>query len=175
MLIAGLLLAAMVLLGMQVANAGEIVPSIGVSKPAHDADAETKPHLGLAFRSNLLPLLKTEVGVAYRSESYMNDQLRVRQWPLTASLWLSPVPMLYAGGGAGWYHTTYDFQDTLLGEDSTDQQFGVHAGGGLQIPLGPVAADLNGRYIFFQEEPAIPTGIADADYWSVALGLAIKL
>ena len=30
---------------------------------------------------------------------------RSDQTPVTASLWLSPVPTLYAGAGIGWYNT----------------------------------------------------------------------
>jgi opacity protein-like surface antigen len=102
--------------------------------------------------------------------------LHVRMWPITASLYLSPVPALYAGAGVGWYNVTFDYDDTLPIEDETNQEFGVHLGGGLQVPLAPSAAvDLNGRYVFMreQESPLVPESF-DPDFWATRLGLAFK-
>jgi len=155
--------------------AGEIIPALGVTKPV-DGDGDAKLSGNLALRGHLLPMLMTEVGVGYRSEERFNDQLKIRQWPITASVYLSPPSsILYAGAGAGWYHTTYDYEDALL-EDETKQQFGVHLGGGLQVPLGSHAGvDLNGRYVMMRDQQAklVPEKF-DPDFWTTTLGLAIK-
>lgn len=162
-------------LGLRVSQATELIPSYGISKPI-DGDVSAKSFAGLALRSDLLPLLKTEIAVAYRSESRFDDQLKVRQWPVTASLYLAPTSMLYAGGGVGWYQTTFDYKNDLLFEDETHQDFGVHLGGGFQVPLGPAAAlDLSGRYVMMRDQQSrlVPEKF-DPDFWVTSLGLAIK-
>jgi hypothetical protein len=158
------------------AQAGEIIPSIGVTKSAKDDQAPAEIYGGLAVRANLLPLLKSEIGVAYRRESRLDGALEVRQWPVTASLWLAPIPALYAGGGVGWYHTTLDYSESLPVQDETHQRFGMHVGGGFEVPVGARAAlDLNGRYVFLESEQSqLPPSEFDPDFWTTTLGLAIR-
>src|SRR5438876_7237761 len=98
----------MLLLGTQIARAGEVVPSVNLTRAVHGSD-ETKASGGLALRGNLTPLFKTEIAASYRTEDRNNGDLTLRQWPITASLYLSPVPIIYAGAGVGWYHTTFDY------------------------------------------------------------------
>jgi hypothetical protein len=65
---------------------------------------------------------------------------------------------------------------TSLIADVTTSRAGVHAGGGLAIPLSPsVGLDLNARYIFMQTDNSVqlPTQF-NPDFWSTSLGLAIK-
>ena len=97
-------------------------------------------------------------------------------WPVTTSLWLTPVPMVYAGGGVGWYRTSYDYRSTLPFADVTTNRLGLHLGGGLAIPVAPsIDLDLNGRYIFMQQQNNLqfPTQF-DPDFWSTSVGLAFK-
>ena len=165
----------MLVLGVAMSQAGEIVPSVGLTK-ATNGGADAQGYTGLAFRGSLTPLFMTELGIAYRSESRFNDQLHVRQWPVTASLYARPVSALYLGGGVGWYHTTYDYSSTVPISDETRQQFGVHLGGGLQVPLGSsLGIDLNGRYVMMrdQESHLIPENF-NPDFWTTSLGLAFK-
>ena len=171
-----LLLLVLLLIGVGAARAAEIVPSVGLSRAA-SGDGDLKTFAGLALRGSVLPMVKSEIGVAYRSEPYFGGDLNVRMWPVTASVWLSPLPTLYFGGGAGWYHTTYDYKEGLGLKDQTSQEFGTHLGGGLTIPLVPAIAslDLNGRYVRMREKdsPIAPGGIKQS-FWSTALGIAIK-
>ncbi len=173
-----LTLLALLVIGIQIARAGEIVPAIGLTKPV-DGDEDAKMMGSLAFRTNVLPFLKTEVGVAYRSESKFDDQLKIRMWPVTASLWLTPLPALYAGAGVGWYHTTFDYDQDAIPtpvEDETKQEFGVHVGGGVMVPVAPAfGVDLQGRYVMMrdQENRLVPEKF-DPDFWMTSLGLAIK-
>ena len=172
-LIGALLLLVMLLAGIATARAGQLVPSLGMTR-AVDGDDQVKVSGGLAFRGNLAPMLMTELGVSYRSDEYFNGDLTVHQWPVTASLYLTPVPALYAGAGVGWYHTTLDYADGLGLQNSTNEKFGVHLGGGLQVPLAPmVALDLGGRYVFMekQESPLVPEKF-NPDFWTTSLGLA---
>jgi hypothetical protein len=167
----GFLLAA----GVQVAQSAELVPAYGWSKPT-DSDATSKGFGSIALRANMLPALQTEIQVGYRQEDRFNDQLHVKMIPVTASLYLKPVPVIYAGGGVGWYHTTLDYESSLGFADETNEEFGVHLGGGLQVPLAPMAAvDLGGRYVMMrdQSDRLIPERF-NPDFWTMTLGLAIK-
>jgi len=161
--------------GAELARAAEIVPAVGLSRTV-DGDNPSQAFASLALRGNLLPFLQTEVGVAYRSEQVIADQLNVRMWPITASLWVTPLPALYAGGGVGWYHTTLDYASNLPFNDQTRENFGVHLGGGLKVPLGSpaVAIDLGGRYVMLQpqESKLVPEHF-DPDFWTTTIGLAI--
>ena len=159
------------------AAATEIIPAVGLTRSVEGND-EVKPYGSLALRHGIFKrYVDAEIGVAYRQESRFNDQLTVRQWPVTASLWVNPFSALYAGGGVGWYHTTLDFDDEITTAnvgDETNQEFGVHLGGGLKVPVSNRAAiDLNGRYVMLQDQEAqlIP-GDFDPDFWNTTLGLA---
>ena len=158
------------------AHAGEIVPSMGVSKPV-DSEGNAKMLGGLAVRGHLGPLFMSEIGVGYRSESRFGDQLKLRQWPVTASLYVSPPnSIVYAGAGVGWYNTTFDYEESTGIPDDTRQDFGVHLGGGFQVPFGEhMGVDLNGRYVMLQDQEShlIPEKF-NPDFWQTSLGLAFK-
>ena len=175
-LLGTLLLAVLVSTSAGTSRAAQFIPSIGFSK-ATDVNAENGKFYGsVALRAALLPFLSMEGGIAYRQDSFANDDLKVRQWPVTASLWLTPAPILYAGGGLGWYRTTYDYRSTLAFKDVTTDKVGVHLGGGLSLPVSPhLGLDLNGRYIFMQKDNSVkfPTQF-NPDFWSTTLGLAFK-
>jgi hypothetical protein len=175
-LIGLLVLLAMLLAGIQAARAAEIVPSVGFTR-ASDGDGDLKMFAGLAVRGSVLPMVKSEIGAAYRNDPYLNGDLNVKMYPITASLWLSPLPTFYFGGGVGFYHTTWDYKDTVPVADKTSQEFGTHLGGGLTIPVLPAVAslDLNARYVRLREKdtPLAP-GTVEQSFWSTALGLAIK-
>lgn len=162
------------LCGTRAAAAGQLVPSIGLSRPV-DGAGSVRTFLGLAVRDDVLPALTGELAVGYRSESREHDQLEVRTWPVTASLYLRPVPVLYGGAGVGRYQTTFDYAPGLLApQDETRQLFGVHLGGGMQMPAGPVALDVNGRYVMLRDQHSrlVPEEF-DPDFWTLSLGVAI--
>jgi hypothetical protein len=168
-------LAALLLLPLAApaARAGEIIPSIGITKPVN-GDGGAKVSGGLALRGQILPFLQSEIGATYRSETRDDGMMKVKQWPVTASLWLNPIPALYAGGGVGYYHTTLEYDQTLALTNDTSSKFGVHLGGGFKMPLGPTASlDLNGRYVFLdQQRSQLPPNHFNPDYWTTSLGLA---
>ena len=168
-------------------EAAEIIPSVGVTKSTRSGGESARVHGGLALRGSLVPFVQSEIGVAYRRETRSNGDLDVTMWPVTASLWLTPIPRLYAGGGVGWYHTTLTFRNyeewlaqwADVPPQSTRQEFGMHVGGGVTVPLtGSTAVDLNGRYVFLDTQVArqnpIPPIRFDPDYGSTTLGLAIR-
>lgn len=160
----------------RMSQGAELIPSIGATKSTDSDAGDAQFFGGLGLRVPLLPFLKAEVGISYRQDSFFDDNLKVKQWPITTSLWLSPLPVLYVGGGVGWYKTTFDYADGFPIEDTTDSQMGAHLGGGLNIPLSPrVGLDLNGRYIFMKQgdESLVPQEF-DPDFWSTSAGLAIR-
>jgi len=176
--IGSLLLMALMLCGAQIAKATEVIPSIGLTKPV-DGNEDAKLYGSLALRGNILPILKTEIGVAYHQDDKLDDRLHVRMIPVTASLWLSPIPALYAGGGVGWYNINYDYDQDKIPvpvSDETKQEFGVHLGGGVMVPLGTAAAiDLHGRYVMMQDQQSqlVPEKF-NPDFWTTSLGIAFK-
>ena len=158
------------------ARATEIIPSVGITSSVHDSDRLTKGSVGLALRGDLGPL-KPEISASYRTESRFDGTLEQRMWPVTASLWLAPVPMLYAGAGVGWYHTTFDYDQRRvpLIADETHEDFGVHVGGGVRVPVAPaVGVDLQGRYVMMQKQESrlVPSQF-NPDFWTLSAGLAL--
>jgi hypothetical protein len=101
--------------------------------------------------------------------------VEAKQWPVTASLWLKPLPTFYVGGGAGWYNTTLHYPNTPLLVSSTTQKFGVHLGGGISMPMVPgiASAELSGRYVYLGDQASeLPPNKFKADYWTTSLGVA---
>jgi len=160
-----------------VSRAAQFIPSVGFTKATDSGTGTGKLSGGVALRVPLLPFLSAEGGISYRQESFTNGDLKVRMWPVTTSLWVKPIPMLYAGGGLGWYRTSYDYRSTVSSSDVTTNKVGVHLGGGVALPLAPAfGLDMNGRYIFMQKDNSLqfPTEF-NPNFWSTSLGLAIKL
>ena len=164
-----LMLAALTTAGAGIARAMEIIPSVGVAKSTDSNAGDPRAFGGLAIRAGLLPFLKVEGGIGYRQDSYVDGDLKVRQWPVTASAWLSPLPVVYAGGGVGWYRTTYHYSGSLPLGDTTTKKMGVHLGGGISLPVSTqVGLDVNGRYIFMQKDSdnlQLPTRF-NPDFWT---------
>jgi len=167
-------LAALMMCAAMKAQAAEIIPSIGITQ-AKDAD-NAKPNVGLALRGTAIPsLLDLEVRGQYRQEERFNGALKERMWPITASAWLTPLRVVYAGAGVGWYNTTLDYRDSAL-KSETSNKFGVHAGAGLRVPMSDrVALDLNGRYVWMENQQTliIPKSF-NPDFWDLSAGLAFS-
>jgi hypothetical protein len=177
LLIGSLLLVILVAATADTSQAMKLIPSVGFTQGMGVDAPAGKFSGGLALRAAVLPLLSVEGGISYRQESASNGDLTVRSWPVTASLWLTPLPVVYAGGGVGWYRTTQDYRSTLPFEDKTTNNLGVHLGGGLAFPIGPsLGLDLNGRYVFMQKDKSfeLPTEF-NPNFWSASLGLMIHL
>jgi len=172
--VAAALLTCGLLLAAPHARAAEIIPSLGMTRTPNAGD-DTKISYGLAVRAGIVPMLAAEIGLGYRKDVLFNGQVESTQWPVTASLWLKPMPMLYAGGGAGWYNTTLHYPHTPALASFTTQKFGVHLGGGVSLPIlpGVASVDLNGRYVYLGDQKSdLPPNSFKADYWTTSLGVA---
>jgi hypothetical protein len=173
-LVAALLATGLALVMVPVAKAGEIIPSLAWTKTP-DASGDAAISYGLALRGGLVPMLDAEIGFNYRKSDMFDGKVESTQWPLTASLWLKPMPMFYLGGGVGWYNTTLHYPNTPALASYTSQKTGVHLGGGLTLPLVPgvASADLNLRYVYLGTQKSdLPPQNFKADYWTTALGVA---
>jgi hypothetical protein len=170
------MLAALVTASAGTASGVEIIPR-SVSRSPRIRTRATPRFRGLALRL-AAPFLKLEGGIGYRQDSFADGAVTVRQWPVTVSAWALPLPMVYAGGGLGWYRTTLDYRSSLPFKDSTTDKVGVHLGGGVTVPVASkLALDFNGRYIFMQKDNdnvQVPTTF-NPGFWSLTLGLAISL
>lgn len=169
-----LVIALLALAVVQPVRAGEIIPQIGMTRAINGSD-QAKASYGLAIRGNIAPALQAEIAGSYRKEPAFAGAMDVVQWPVTASLWVRPLPLLYAGGGAGWYHTTLDYKDSTI-PSSTSEKFGTHLGGGIEIPVvpGAMALDVNGRYVYLGDQTtALPVSKWKANYWTTNFGLAL--
>ena len=138
-----------------------------------------KPYYGLALRAKILPLLKGEIGGAYRTDDFSTSSgdFTVKSWPVTASLWLAPISALYVGGGVGWYNQSFDFAPSMGLKNRTRQDFGMHVGGGLDLPLAPkLGVDLNGRYVFLpvKDDPVDVLKDWNPSYWTTSVGLSLR-
>jgi opacity protein-like surface antigen len=155
-------------------------PQLGYQK-AQDAD---KGNLmgGVALRVKLTPALGAEASINYRQETYANEALTVRNWPVMVTGMFYPFPVVYGAIGAGWYNTTFDYDQSKfplwIVEDETKQEFGWHFGGGVELPVGP-SLKLTGdvRYVFlnydFKQIPG--TGDLKSDFYVATVGLLFGL
>jgi len=172
-----LVLALFLSTGAQSAQAVQLVPSVGLSQATDGGDS--RMHMALALRQSLLPRVQAELQVAHRSEefAFAGENFTMRTIPVTASLWASPVPMLYAGGGVGAYVQAVEFDNNLY-PTSNETQMGVHLGGGVRFSMAPmVGLDLQGRYVFLgelgEQSSQLAAGDFNPSFWTVSAGLTI--
>jgi hypothetical protein len=132
---------------------------------------------GAAMRAKFLTILGVEGLVDYRQETVAGDALSARSWPIQVTGLIYPLTVLHAGMGAGWYRTTYDFDEPGV-ESETLEEFGWHLGTGLEIPLGS-AATLTGdvRWVYldttFEE---LPESVQrDTDFYVMSVGILFGL
>jgi opacity protein-like surface antigen len=158
----------------------KIGPQVGFQK-ASDAD-EGKIMFGAALRAKLTPLLGVEGSIGYRQEKFANDALTVRSWPVMVTGLIYPIPIAYGAIGAGWYNTTFDYNQSmfpaLTTANETTQEFGWHFGGGVELPVGTnfnLTADI--RYVFlnydFKQIPG--SGNLNSDFYAVTVGFLFGL
>ena len=136
-----------------------------------------KPASGAGFRL----LSRSSSGISRRYEfidrgdfATVDSTCAPKTVPVTLSLWASPVPMLYAGGGVGAYLQAIEY-DNKVYPASNDTQFGAHLGGGLRFSPAPiVGVDLQGRYVFLKEKSTeLASGKFDPSFWALSAGLVI--
>jgi len=149
-----------------------IGPRAGYHKSA-DAE-EGSLMFGGALRLKL-GALAVEGAIDYRSEEYENGAVKVKQWPVSASVLFYPLPIVYGLAGAGWYNTTYEFSDQVPGngalEDRTEQEMGYHIGAGIELPIIKPTIAFGIRYVFLDYELGDEFKDVDANFMVYTLSL----
>ena len=149
-----------------------IGPQIGSSK---SEDTDGKWLIGAAVRARLLGAIGAEGSIGYRHDEFSNEMGKIKTWPVQVTGLLYPLPIVYGGIGAGWYHTTLDFDDPGVDSDTT-QKFGWHFGGGVDAPLGDrTNLTLDLRYVFLDYKFETVPGVGDVknDFYMVTAGLQL--
>jgi opacity protein-like surface antigen len=122
-------------------------------------------------------VLGVEGAIDYRKDD-LGAGVDLKTWPVTASLMIYPVPVVYGLAGLGWYNSTLDFPPSFGIEDETDTQLGYHVGAGLELPMAPAFAltgDVRWQFVDYDFED-IPGSIGnDADSWSWNAGFLFYL
>lgn len=156
-----------------------IGPQFGVFN-AIDAD-EANFMGGAAARLKFGGVFGIEASINYRQEKYLNNSVTVKNWPVMLTGLIYPLPFVYGGIGAGWYNTSYTYNNSLLGlnlTSDTQQKFGWHFGGGVEIPIGNIGCIVGDlRYVFldydFSEFPG--SNDVNADYYVFMVGILFGL
>lgn len=158
-----------------------IGPHLGIQKSDGAEDANYL--VGATLRMKLMPIIGIEGDLGYRQEKYGNNAVTVRNWPVTVTGLLYPLPFAYGGIGGGWYNTTFDYADTYNDagfDDETTQEFGWHLAAGVELPASPrfkVFGDV--RFVFldykFKELPNAVMEGKDSDFYSLNFGILFRL
>jgi opacity protein-like surface antigen len=124
-----------------------------VRADADDADTDSQRFTGGHIRAGLSPRSSFELSLDVRTDDDPTETVRIRQFPIQASLLLYPVRSVispYLLGGAGWYASRVELRsgsETISSE--TTREFGWHAGFGGELKLGShAAAHADYRYTF---------------------------
>ena len=127
-----------------------------------DPDAPSKRFYGLQLRARVSPRMGLELSVDRRSETSLDDTIRVREYPVQGSLILFPFKSSFSPfvlGGVGWYtHILDDMSGEKAIESITTRQFGYHAGFGAELRMGKHAG-VHGDYRYTM----LHFGDSDAD------------
>ena len=154
-----------------------IGPQVGYYK-ALDAD-EGNFTGGVALRLKLIPFLGVEASINYRQEKYADDLLTVRSWPVMVTGLIYPLPIVYGAVGAGWYNTTFHYDQNRfpLLKDETSRKVGWHFGGGVELPLGSVKLTGDVRYVFLNYNfKGIPGGSKlKSNFYVITVGFLFGL
>ena len=139
-------------------------------------DNDESTNMGGAFARAKLPFIGLEGAIDYRNDDLAGD-VDLKTWPVTATVLLSPLPMVYGLAGLGWYHTTLDFPSGSPFEDQTDTKLGYHAGVGVEVPpASPLRFIGEARWLFVDHEfEDIPETIGNVDANSFALSVGVAL
>ena len=181
--ITGIILGILILLPLSARSQTNLYlgPYLGIQK-SKSAD-KANYLVGATLRLKLLPVIGVEGDIGYRQVKYGSGALTVREWPVTVTGLLYPLPIIYGGIGAGWYNITFDYSDTYNKLDYTDettQKFGWHLVAGIELPASPnikLFGDI--RYVFlkykFKDLPDAVLDGAKSDFYSINVGLLVRL
>lgn len=157
------------------AQAIGIGPRMSLVRPDADAslpdEAPSDRYTGGALRLRISPRTAIELAADWKSTTSEDATVRLRNYPVQASVLLYPVNAAlapYIVGGVGWYSQTMEALDEGAAVTAqTVRRFGYHGGVGADIKMGKRAtlfADYRYRFIRFGSgsNDALPEGEAGA-------------
>ncbi len=141
-------------------------------------DAETgKMYVGASARLKLAAL-GFEGAIDYRSEEYAGGNVKITSLPVSASVLLYPLPIVYGIAGFGWYNSTIEYSSSIPGmlsqQSETEQQIGYHFGGGVELPLSSamsIAADIRYVYLDYQFDSTSNGQKVKSDFYAITLSM----
>ncbi len=141
-------------------------------------ETDESSHMGGIFARARSTYLGIEGAIDYHNED-LGLGVDLKSWPISATILVYPVSIVYALAGLGWYNTTLDFPSESPFEDQSDSNLGYHVGGGVEIPLSPrfsLTSDLRWLFVDYEfEEIADSVGDAEANSITLNAGLLIGL
>ena len=158
-------------------------PQLGIYK-SQDAD-NAKLMGGAALRLRIDQGFGIEGSINYREEEYNNGYLTAKSWPVMVTGLVYPLPVAYGAIGAGWYNTSVDYNyppgyngGPGMNSSDTEQKFGWHFGGGVEVPVGQVGKLVGDiRYVFldynFKTLPG--TNGVNSDFYVITAGMQFGL
>ncbi|MCX8010224.1 MAG: porin family protein [Ignavibacteria bacterium] len=154
------------------AQSFSIGPNLGFFK-AKGAD-EGKFWIGGTARLKLSSNLGVEGSINYRQEEYKtaNGTMKVTSIPIMVTGLFYPLPLLYGAAGAGWYNSKAEFQ----GSEETNQDFGYHFGGGIELNLGSITLSADIKYVFINYKfEGVPGKDDDYNFYVITGSLLFNL
>ena len=150
-------------------------PIIGFAK---GADTEGSVTYSGALRINLGGF-GVEGSIGYQSDSYNENGLTTKSYPIMLTGQLNLISVLYGQAGIGWYNTKIDFKNPLTNvtRNETQNTVGYHAGFGAQLDMGSYILTGDIKYIFLDLELDSLLGLKDAksSYSLMSVGILLKL
>jgi len=148
---------------------------------SYTSDSEiSAPIFGGAARVHLLDFISAELAVSYRSEDVEGGGT-IDTVPIQVSGMLHIVPAVHATLGVGWYEVDANLDAVGMTLGSFDDQasdFGLHLGGGVDVPLSTrLLLNLEARYVFLGYDLSDATNLLDvkADYLQLSAGILLQL
>lgn len=130
--------------------------------------------IGAMVRLRSAMFFGLEGAIDSRNEE-LNDGSELRSTPITASVMVYPVPVIYGLAGLGFYRTTLE----VSGNETTDTQLGYHFGAGVEAPLIPLlklTGDIRYQFVDYEfDDIAESLGKVEADGYAISAGLILYL
>jgi hypothetical protein len=123
-------------------------------------------------------MVSAEIGVGYRTDTMFNGMVESTQWPVTGSLWFSPMPVVLRGWRARAGTTPrFTTRTRRCTRAARPQEFGMHVGGGLlgaDDPRRGIAGPATAAMSYLGDQTSeMPPSQFNASFWTTSLGLAL--
>jgi opacity protein-like surface antigen len=123
-------------------------------------------------------ILGMEAAVSRRREDG-DDGAGLTTWPVTVSVVVAPVPVVYGLAGVGWYRARLE-SASVADEDEIRHDLGYHVGAGVDVPVLPslhAFADVRYAYVDddFEDTLEAVSRREGGDHVELSLGATFRL